>query len=92
MIDRKDALVVFHSDTQAIELKAVTPRDTSLISFVWDRDRNSLLYQVRMDTNGNGEFDKSDGTTILEYTMGKSNTAQPVVDESLHKELLSRIR
>jgi hypothetical protein len=92
VIDKKDALVVFHSDGQTVQLRAVTSHNASLIDFVWDRDRNSLLYQVRMDSNGNGEFEESDGTNILEYTIGKSNAAEPVVDEDLKKDLLSRIR
>jgi hypothetical protein len=92
VIDTKDALVVFHTNQQGDGLKAVTPANATLLSFVWDRDRNALLYQVRIDANGNGEFEKSEPTEILEFVVGKSTTAQPIVDEKIRKELLSHIR
>jgi len=92
MIDNKDALVAFISDTQTAKFAPVTPQDASMIGFVWDPDRNALLYQVRVDSNHNGEFDRGDATNILEYVVGKSDVAQPVVDEGLRKELLSKIR
>jgi hypothetical protein len=92
VIDTKDALVVYHSNLQAEELKPVTPPNTSLLSFVWDRDRNALLYQVRLDANGNGEFEKGEPTEILEFVVGKSTAAQAIVDEKIRKELLSHIQ
>lgn len=91
VIDNKDALVVFFSDDKATSLNVLTTYGGTLLNSVWDRDRNSILYQLRIDSNGDGKFDKGEGTNIYEYTIGKSNLAEPIVDEKVRKELLSRI-
>jgi len=92
VIDSKDALSVFHLQPQGDGLKTVIPENASLLTFVWDRDRNALLYQVRIDANKNGEFEKNEPTEILEFIVGKSTAAQPIVDEKIRQELLSHIR
>ena len=65
-ISEDDALVAFHSTRAVAELRPVTPRKASLVSFIWDPKRKSILFQVRFDRSGDGRFDEHDATEILE--------------------------
>lgn len=87
-----DALIVYHSTSAVAELRPVTPRDASLVSFVWDPKRGSMLFQVRFDRNDDGLFDERDPTEILELDLRSGTVAKEVVAEDLRKELEAQVR
>lgn len=88
-IDREDALGAFEL-TSAGVLKRITPPDSSILEWTWDRDHNTLLYTVARDTNGDRRFTPGDQTDVLQYTPGSGGTASSIVDRGVLAQLLQR--
>jgi hypothetical protein len=88
-IDREVALGAFEL-TSAGMLKRITPPESSILQWTWDRDRNTLLYTVARDTNGDRRFRLADRTDVLEYTPGSGDIAASIVDGRVLSKLLQR--
>lgn len=91
-ISGEDALVAYHSSSVVDELRPVTPGEASLVTFLWDPKRNSILFQVRFDRSGDRRFDEDDPTEILELALESDGTAKQVVSPEIRHRLESQVR
>lgn len=91
-ISEDDALIVYHSTSAVAELRPVTPREASLVAFVWDPEQGSILFQVRFDRNADGRYDEQDPTEILVLDLEPGATAREVVADEIRRRLEAQVR
>lgn len=91
-ISEEDALVAYHSTAAVDELRPVTPREASLVTFVWDSERNSILFQVRFDRSGDQRFDERDPTEVLELALAPGSTAREIITPEIRRALEAQVR
>lgn len=87
VIDELDDVGAYLSDADGRNLKRITPAMSRVLSKTYDKSRNILLMSVLRDTNGDGNLDDEDSTSLVESSVNR----RVMVREILDKERLSNL-
>ena len=90
-LDQEDALIAFNLNTSSMAFEQVTPSGATVLTHSRDRQNDSVLYRIRKDSNGDGEFTLADESDVLESKPAVSGQALPFLDRELLEQLLARL-
>lgn len=83
VINQKDALSAYLVDLDGKNLTQVTPSETNMRSWRYDRDSRRLFIEIIEDTNGDKKFTKEDQEKILSVNVDSPGIGQELIPESI---------
>ena len=86
-LDRSDAIVGYLSDLGGKSLQAITPPDTQLVSWVFDKKSGGLFVTIRKDSDGDGKFTEKDNIDFVRVNVSKPNVGKEIIDGKTREEL-----
>ncbi|MEG4310745.1 hypothetical protein QUB36_17590 [Microcoleus sp. AT8-B1] len=92
-LDDADAIVGYLSNLAGKSLQAITPPDTQLMSWVFDKKSGGIFVTIRKDSDGDRKFTEKDDIDFVRVNVSKPNVGKEIIDgktrQKLQKNILS---
>ncbi|MGB7440873.1 MAG: hypothetical protein WA919_07385 [Coleofasciculaceae cyanobacterium] len=88
-LNRDDAIVAYLSDISGKKLQQITPPNTQLVSWQFDKASSKLFVKIRQDSNKDKKFTGEDETTFFVVDIKQTSMGTDIIGSELQEKLKS---
>lgn len=86
-LDDADAIVGYLSNLAGKSLQAITPPDSQLMSWVFDKKSGGIFVTIRKDSDGDRKFTEKDDIDFVRVNVSKPNVGKEIIDGKTRQQL-----
>ncbi|MEG3925780.1 hypothetical protein [Microcoleus sp. D3_18a_C4] len=90
-LDDADAIVGYLSNLAGKSLQAITPPDTQLMSWVFDKKSDGIFVTIRKDSDGDRKFTEKDDIDFVRVNASQPKVGKEIIDGKTRQELQKNI-
>ncbi|MEM7726126.1 MAG: hypothetical protein AAF208_07090 [Cyanobacteria bacterium P01_A01_bin.45] len=92
MMNHKDAMIAYISDSSGKNLRKITPDNTQLINWSLIPNQEEIIIKVLEDTDKDKNFSELDRATFLKVSLSKPQIGNEIIKDELEKKIKSYIK
>lgn len=87
IINEKDAIIGYVSDLVGQQLQQITPENTQLIDWRFDKNIDAIFVRVKKDSDNDKVFSDRDNISVLRINISNPSIGVEIISDQINKEV-----